>query len=169
MRSIYSALFTVCLVAIVPVMLTEGDRPALAQTANSTEPLTVEGQLDRNSEVMEDGSYFAAHPFEGTAGQRVVIDLASQAFDAYLLLLDSSGNKIAENDNADNSRNAQISIVLPATGNYIIIANSRNAGETGSYTLSLRSTTAEAIGQRGSSGAESAEKEEANRLLEGFD
>jgi hypothetical protein len=99
-----------------------------------------EGALGSSSPVLRDGSRYGTHTFSGEASQVVSIDLGA-SFDTYLILLDSNGNKIAENDDADSSdRNSRIQIILPRAGQYRILANSYDASGTGSYWLTMRST-----------------------------
>jgi CHAT domain-containing protein/Flp pilus assembly protein TadD len=114
-------------------------KPSLvAQSPPEIEPFTVTGTLDENSEVWEDGSYFNLHAFDGVAGQSIVIDLVSDDFDAYLLLLDPNRSLIDQDDDSGGGTNARIVLTLPDTGTYWILANSYGAREVGSYQLSLR-------------------------------
>lgn len=122
--------------------------PEATPTAlESTPPVaafTVEGELNQTSErLADDNSYYAVHEFEGVEGQQVTIDLTSTEFDAYLMLFDPAGNKIAEDDDGSGSSNARIVMTLPITGAYTIIVNTYKAGGIGNYRLSLRATTSE--------------------------
>ncbi|WP_048323659.1 pre-peptidase C-terminal domain-containing protein, partial [Crocosphaera watsonii] len=113
--------------------------------ANNVKGLNVEGRLDNNSQTLDDGSYYNVHTFEGKAGETLTIDLSSEDFDAYLILLDPDGEKIGEkiasNDNGGEGYNARIVIELPKTGTYIIGVNTVEADETGNYRLNTRQAT----------------------------
>lgn len=115
--------------------------PYLAQVT------TITDQLDETSLQLEDGSYVNLHPFEGRVGESLIIDLVSSDFDAYLMLLSPEGEKIAQDDDGGGGTQARITLTLPTTGTYQIVANSYNAGATGQYTLTWQPTTAATVDQ----------------------
>ena len=118
--------------------------PAVAQTEErlALQEETVRGRLDENSNILEvDGSYYNIHTFEGAAGEQIVIELTSDEFDAYLILVDPQGNALAQDDDGGGGTNAKIAIPLPIAGTYQVLVNSYNVGETGEYVLSWRDTT----------------------------
>jgi hypothetical protein len=99
-------------------------------------------RLDHTDDyLVEDNSYIDVYRFEGRAGQRVVIHMSSQEIDPYLLLLDPSGNVIAQDDDSGGGLDAQLDVVLPVNGVYTVYANSYRGGQTGSYTLRASSPT----------------------------
>ncbi len=108
---------------------------------------TVTGQLDETSPKLEDGSYFNRHTFKGTAGETLLIDLVSTAFDAYLLLLGPDGTTVAQDDDGGGNGNARLVLTLPTTGTYQIIASTYSAGAIGQYTLSWQPATAADVAQ----------------------
>ncbi|WP_239112940.1 tetratricopeptide repeat protein [Halomicronema sp. CCY15110] len=122
---------------------------ALAEDARLAQvtPNTVTGQLDEASDTLEDGSYFNVHPFEGRAGESITIELMSDAFDTYLLLIGPDGQTIAQDDNGNGGTNSWIIVTLPTTGTYQMAANSYMVGATGRYTLSWKPATAADIAQ----------------------
>lgn len=83
--------------------------------------------------------------FQGTEGDIVTITMQSAEFDTFLLLYGPDGSQLRFNDNAlPPTDSALFAYELPATGQYVIIATSREAAESGgstrvsgSYTLSL--------------------------------
>jgi CHAT domain-containing protein len=103
-------------------------------------PVTLNGRLDANSETLDDGSYYNTYTFAGQAGQAITIEMASSDIDTYLILLDANGIKIAENDDSTGT-NSRITINLPSTSTYTLLANSYEASEMGNYSLSLRAAT----------------------------
>ncbi len=115
----------------------------------------VNGRLDRESEKLEDGSYFQVHSFEAKAGEQITIELTSKDFDPYLILRDSQNQKITEDDDSGTQNNAKIIVTLPANGTYKIVVTSYKASETGEYRVSWRKTT--------SADLELAEAEQLNR------
>jgi len=99
-----------------------------------------EAALDQNSPVLEsDGSSYQTYEFQGQAGQSISIELTSGAFDTYLILLNSSGEKIAENNDLSNqSSNSSLTLTLPDTGTYRVIVNAKDRSGRGSYLLTVR-------------------------------
>lgn len=97
------------------------------------------GTLNAGELALTDGSAYDRYYFEGRQGQSVSIDMASADFDAYLVLLDSEQNQIAQNDDisASNS-NARITTVLPSDGIYMIWANGYDANALGQYSITAR-------------------------------
>jgi serine protease Do len=100
----------------------------------------IRGTLGPDSHILPgDNSYFNAYSFEGRAGQTVSLDLTSDDFDTYLILLDSNGNSVAQDDDSASGTNARIVTQLPQSDTYILLANSFSSGESGDYELTLRS------------------------------
>jgi hypothetical protein len=98
---------------------------------------TVTGSLATSDCLLYDGTY--ADGWEFTVGNStgVVAELASNDFDAFVIITDAQGNRLAFDDDSGPLTNSQLRTTLPA-GTYRVWANSFYAGETGSYTLSLR-------------------------------
>jgi len=115
---------------------------ALAQEAIQRATQSFTGRLDENSSVFEDGSYYATHTFEGTAGEVLTIELTSEDFDTYLILVGPDETMLAENDDGAGGTNSRIVIILPATGTYTLVANTFEASQTGQYQIEWRSATA---------------------------
>ncbi|MCP2728907.1 tetratricopeptide repeat protein, partial [Limnofasciculus baicalensis] len=126
----------------------------LAQAETFT-PATINGTLDSNSKTQnKDKTYYNTHTLEGKAGEQITIELTSSEFIPRLLLADSE--KLIDYDYAAGN-NARITVTLPATGTYYILANAAEAGKTGNYTLSWREATADDL--------ELAEAEKLNRQV----
>jgi serine protease Do len=103
----------------------------------------VTGELAEGDYQLPDGSYVDIYALQGTAGQRLTVDLGSKDFNPVLLLYptDKEGvptaKPIAQNDDAGpGNLNSRISITLPDTGVYIVQANSNARGEKGKYQIS---------------------------------
>ncbi|HBL14433.1 MAG TPA: serine protease, partial [Cyanobacteria bacterium UBA11162] len=96
----------------------------------------VNGRLGQGSNILPtDNSFFDLYAFEGSAGQRVQIEMASREIDSYLILLDPNGNDLAQDDDGAGGTNARIETILPTDGTYLLMANSYQAGQAGSYNL----------------------------------
>lgn len=101
----------------------------------------INGKLGQGSNVLPvDNSFFDLYAFQGRVGQRVQIDMIGQEIDPYLILLDPNGNDLAQDDDSGGANNARISITLPETGTYLLIANSYQARQAGSYKLRTQAT-----------------------------
>lgn len=92
--------------------------------------------LDQNK-ILQDGSFFNDYRFSGRVGQRVRIEMKSNAFDTYVILLDADGNTIASDDDSGGAQNAQLDVVLPYQGQYRVIANTYDSLNEGEYTLTV--------------------------------
>jgi serine protease Do len=95
------------------------------------------GALARGDARLSDGSVYQAWTFFGTQGQMVQIDVMSSAFDAFCILQGPAGNEIARDDDGGGGLNARVSVALPVTGTYRIIANTYRQNQYGRYTVRL--------------------------------
>jgi hypothetical protein len=110
---------------------------AVAGTLSSQAP-TMPGESRR----------YVEYVYRGRAGERVVIDLRSRDFDAYLYLGRREGaqwRQLAHDDDGGEGRDARITHVFAADGEYLIRASSFTAGRSGSFTLQVASGRANAI------------------------
>ena len=128
------------------VALNQGNAPRSSQRQeprpnNKTQGLPLNGQaisgrLGQGDNTLPDNSYYKVYGFEGKAGQRVTIEMNSQEIDSTLFLLKPDGSKLEQNDDISASNfNARITITLPESGAYTVIANAFEPGESGSYTI----------------------------------
>lgn len=112
---------------------------SLTTISNSDYLLSESGTLNLQDNRLTDNSLYDQYLFRGQQGQNVTISLTSEDFDAYLLLIDEQGNKIAENDDiAQNNSNATIQIDLPYTGQYRVIVNAYDQIGQGHYQMYVR-------------------------------
>lgn len=82
------------------------------------------------------GSYFDLYGLQLTTGQQVTIDLQSTEIDSYLVVYDEDGGHIAENDDANETTDASLTLDLEP-GCYRIEVTSFGPEETGAYTLTV--------------------------------
>ncbi|NES18619.1 MAG: serine protease, partial [Symploca sp. SIO3E6] len=101
------------------------------------------GRLDQSSNVLPfDNSFFDLYIFEGRAGQRVQIEMISEQINPYLILLNSQGQEIAQDNDSGGAANSRIVVTLPVDGVYLLMANAYEAGQAGSYRLRAEVTAA---------------------------
>ena len=99
----------------------------------------VNGSLGSGDCQFEDGTYFDLYTLTGNAGDRLTVSMTSTAVDSYLILFDSAGEILLEDDDGLGGGNARLPfeqgvVVLPYTGTYYIGANSFEVA-SGSYQL----------------------------------
>lgn len=147
--------FAIALDRVLPFLAAVGEGRASRTTVRQSPPSgnlqpqtlalnspVINAKLGEGSHVLPvDNSFFDLYTFQGGIGQRLQIEMISQEIDPYLILLDPHGNDLAQDDDGGGGNNAKISIILPETGTYLVIANSYQAGESGSYKLRTQATT----------------------------
>lgn len=114
---------------------------------------TVSGSIDTDDPQSDEyRGYHEPITFNGSAGDAVSVEMVggdtgsygygyedSADTDPYLLVLDTDGTVIAQNDDSDFGLNSRVQgIVLPEDGEYTIIATSYGENQTFDYTLWLR-------------------------------
>lgn len=86
-------------------------------------------------------SYFHIYDYEATANEQITITMiGTGGLDSYLGILDPNDEVIAEDDDSAGGLDAQISIRLPESGTYLIVATRNGMDEgttTGPYSLTL--------------------------------
>jgi S1-C subfamily serine protease len=96
----------------------------------------INGALESGDNVLPaDNSFFDIYTFDGQAGQQVSIEMTSGAIDPFLILIGPDGEEVAQDDDGGGNANAKIVVALPASGKYLLVANSYQGGESGAYRL----------------------------------
>ncbi len=114
----------------------------LSQAERRSAPIDRRGTLQVSDDTLQSGEYVDSYDFDGIPGQHVEIDLSSDDFDTYLILVDPSGEQI-ENDDAESSDDVGHSAIetdLTETGTHRVLVTSYEAGEAGSYRLKIDRT-----------------------------
>ncbi|WP_346292835.1 PPC domain-containing protein [Sphaerothrix gracilis] len=107
--------------------------------------LQVRGMLQNGDATLGDNSLFDKYMIECRSGQTLTITLESGDFDAYLMVYDTQGQRIAQNDDiSPDNRNASVTVTVPEDGLYRIVANAYNDLGNGQYKLSVMASAAEA-------------------------
>jgi len=98
---------------------------------------TVHGSLDETDGTRGDGRAVDGYRFAGAVGDRVLLSLESDAFDAYLILIGPTGEVIAQNDDVRGGvTDSALTVQLEHAGAYRVLATSYASG-TGAYRLRL--------------------------------
>jgi hypothetical protein len=107
-------------------------------TCGATSPGSLQSS-DSTSGHRGSNYYTDFYSIQGDAGQVVTIDLASESFDPYLILVDPEGNTVTQDGNSGggpNGWNARITWTLGMAGEWVVEATSDAPQATGSYSLS---------------------------------
>lgn len=102
---------------------------------------TARGTLTDNDATAEDGSYFDAYAVHVKEGDKLVITMVSNAFDAFLVLgQDQEGGSfegLASDDDGLSDTHAKMEWTAPTAGTYVIRAGSYGQGQTGDYAMTV--------------------------------
>ena len=98
---------------------------------------TVSGELTRTDPMGVRARKAPYHVWymQGRRGQRVMIDVRSDAFDSYVVLRDEEGFVLGSDDDGGGGNNARLHTVLPRDGRYRIIVTAFTDSARGSYEL----------------------------------
>ena len=118
----------------------ESERQQPSNSQDTDLPLNgqvLQASLKNGDRTLPNNSYFHTYVFEGKAGQQITIAMDSQQIDSHLyLLLPAKERLIAQNDDiSPKDFNARLTVTLPENGIYYLLANTFEAGESGSYSL----------------------------------
>ncbi|HMG47333.1 MAG TPA: caspase family protein [Allosphingosinicella sp.] len=102
------------------------------------------GELGPSDAQRRSGKYEDVYTIAGRRGQRLQLDLASDAFDPYLVVTGPEGFNLA-NDDAEGGDTlaSRLVLVFPADGAYRVAVTSFRAGETGAYRLQASTPAAD--------------------------
>jgi hypothetical protein len=100
-------------------------------------PRVERGTLSAGDEELSSGEYADGYNFDGRPGQHVRLDVSSDDFDTYIMLVPPSEDQ-TENDDAEGlPGHSVIETDLTEAGNYLVVVTSYKVGETGSYELMM--------------------------------
>ncbi|HEY0022802.1 MAG TPA: PPC domain-containing protein [Longimicrobium sp.] len=103
-----------------------------------------QGVLNEDDAVLEaDNSYYDLWSYQGREGEALKIQMMSDDFDTYVAIgrmVNGEWEEVASMDDGGEGTNTLLEVTLPATGEYVIRANSFGAEETGDYTLLLETS-----------------------------
>jgi len=98
-------------------------------------------ELTADDDILEqDQSHYDQYQVKVGEGYGIDIAMTSSAVDSYIILLDGNNQKVGEDDDGGEGNDAHLVMTAPSSGTYTIYANSYSSGETGPYTLTVRTT-----------------------------
>jgi hypothetical protein len=101
---------------------------------------SVQGRLESGDPALTDHGRFKVYQVRAEAGRRYVVRMDSDDFDAYLTLARPVGgvtDYIRHDDDGGDGTNARLRFSVPASGTYLILAQSLGSEGTGAFTLAL--------------------------------
>ncbi len=101
------------------------------------------GTLAQGDGTLQSGEFVDNYRFLGQRGQRVVIDMRSSDFDAYLMVVSPSGEQQDNDDSGLDGTNSQLEFVVDEDGEYSIHATSYQPGERGAYDIAISTPDAD--------------------------
>ncbi len=100
-------------------------------------PRVENGRLAAGDDTLRTGEYVDQYTLEGRPGQHVTVDVASNDFDTYVMVLPPRGERLWNDDVEDRPRHSVIEADLTEAGQYRVAVTSYKRGETGLYELRI--------------------------------
>jgi len=126
------------LLLALPAGVARAQQPAPQQVRTISIGQTVSGELTTGDPMTRNRKApYHVWTMQGRRGQRIIIDLRSSAFDAYLVLRDEEGFTLGSDDDSGDDNDSRLRTVLPRDGRYRIIATAYTENAVGAYTLSV--------------------------------
>lgn len=118
-----------------------GEAPPLVARGEIRAGQTVTHELDEGGLSDDAGSHFELWTYRGEPGERIVITLRSDDFDAYLgwgRIVNGQWEELdADDDGAGEGTDSRLEVTLGDDGVYQVRAGALFPGETGAYTLTV--------------------------------
>ncbi|HRO04092.1 MAG TPA: caspase family protein, partial [Terricaulis sp.] len=111
--------------------------PATASVGSVGNNQTINGSLANSDSTMTDGQFYDLYTFNGRRGQNVTLEVTSNNFDTYLMLIFPSGEGVEDDDGVAGTTNSRISGGLPEDGEYTVVVSSYSPRTTGNYALRM--------------------------------
>lgn len=131
-RGLRALLVAVSLAALAGAPLAGQTPRTIAVGRSATDSLTSRDPMGRSRH-----SPYHIWTLQGRRGQKIVVDLVSSDFDAYLVLRDGDGFVVGSDDDSGGENNARLHAILPRDGAYRIVATAFGDSGRGRYTLTV--------------------------------
>jgi hypothetical protein len=103
---------------------------------------TMQGAISRQDPTLGDGTYYKDYVYRAEAEENVVLELTSSEFTPFLIVANTDGSEFPWLARAGHTGpTARLRYRFPAAGEYLIRVNTVGEGETGNYTLTVRTIT----------------------------
>lgn len=111
------------------------DLAALTPSGELEMGQAVDGLLATDDPVVVDGRRGQVWALDASAGERVTIELLSDAFDAFLYVAGPGLPEPLTDDDGAGDLNSSVTLTFPEAGSYRVIASALGGSATGPYTL----------------------------------
>jgi hypothetical protein len=118
--------------SVIPIVEEPGD---FFVTGPISPGVPVTGALDSGDSTRFDCSYYKAYHLDVSRDMPVEITLESEDFDPYLVLISPSGEFVPSEDAGEGQSEVHVEKDLEERGRWLVIANTLNTGESGTYRL----------------------------------
>jgi hypothetical protein len=113
------------------------------------------GSLAPGDNTLATEEYRDTYTFQALQGQRYTIDVASGAFDTYLIYESPAGTQIDDDDGGDGT-NSRLTLVADQSGSASVHVTTFTPGETGTYTVTVNTGSSGVSASAGAAGASNA-------------
>jgi hypothetical protein len=114
------------------------EAPAAGAAADLAVGQTKDGVLEPGDEIAGDGPFQDRWTFQAAAGARLRLELRSNDFDAYLIVLGPDGRAVGSDDDGLGDNDASLAFRAEPAGRYTALATSYgDEPKTGAYTIAL--------------------------------
>jgi S1-C subfamily serine protease len=138
----------------------------LSPTQNAEVDLS--GQLDRGDRVLDDRSLADTYAFTASAGDRLLVEMSSQAFVPHLFAVGPDGQTLARQRGEPRQNKAVLNATLPRDGEYVVYFNAAAPAMRGPYganlNLAQRQEEERDAGKAGDSSESNPDRTERGRL-----
>jgi len=97
----------------------------------------VYGELDASKPTLDGGEHYERYEFELEAGDRIIADVVSKAFDTFIAVVSPSGLDVQNDDWEEDSQRSRVALVADEAGTWTVLVTSFSAGEIGAFTLTV--------------------------------
>lgn len=104
---------------------------------------TARGTLAEDDDVSTEGAYFDAYRLQAKAGDKLIVTMVSNAFDAFIDVGTQEGDdsaaftSIKSDDDGLSDTHAKVEWTVEDDGTYLIRARGLSTGEVGAYALKV--------------------------------
>lgn len=107
------------------------------------DPVSIEesGELaDGDPLYWEDDTPYDEYIIEANSGMQLSVEMFSEEFDAFVLVLDSDGDLVAQDDDGGGGTDARLTWRVQWSGRYRVLANCYRPSDRGYYEINIRTT-----------------------------
>lgn len=93
---------------------------------------------DSDPRYYEDNTPYDEYPIQANSGMQLTVEMSSDEFDAFVIVLDGGGDPVAGDDDGGGGTNARLVWEIPSSGNYSVLANCFGPDDRGAYEIHIK-------------------------------